>query len=305
MNKVIVTGATGFIGRNLVRKLADLGFNICAIVRPNSANRDKLDVAKNIEVIELDMSDIDRLPTLIVGKCDIFCHLAWEGVRGEDRDNHELQVNNYLNSLKTIKAAHDLGCQLYMTTGSQAEYGVCNREIHEAIQCKPNTEYGLQKYQFFQDGMNLAKKLGISFKEARIFSLYGPGDNENTLVCSVLNKMLDNKEIDLTVGTHDWNFLYIDDAVDGMVKLITGKCPEGAYNLSGDETKILRDFVESMYRETKSKSILNFGAVPYPESGPVGIKPNNSRLKRETGWMPKIDFVTGINKMIAKLIEKR
>jgi len=305
MKKVVVTGATGFIGRNLVRKLVDLGFYVYAVIRPNSKNKDKLDVAKNLEIIELDMFDIDRLSALIVNECDIFCHLAWEGVRGADRDGHELQVGNYLNSLKTVQAAKDLGCHVYMTTGSQAEYGVYDKEIDEMVECNPTTEYGRQKYRFFQDGMGLAEKLGVSFKEARIFSLYGPGDYENTMVCSVLGSMLDNNEIDLTAGTHDWNFLYIDDAVDGMVKLITDKCSDGAYNFSGDETRILRDFVEIMYREAKSKSILNFGSIPYLGSGPIGMKPDNSKLKRETSWAPKVDFAKGINKMITKLTGKR
>ncbi len=300
MKGIIVTGATGFIGRNLIRKLLELDFFVYAIIRPGSSNRDKLAVAKNMRIIELDLAEIKKLPDSIDSSCSIFCHLAWDGIRGNDRDNLLLQHNNYLNSLETIKVAKKLGCEIYITAGSQAEYGVCDTRIDENTACSPVTEYGKQKYEFFKDGTVLARGLGMSFKEARFFSLYGSGDYENTMVCSVLNKMMNNDSVDLTEGTHNWNFLNIDDAVNGIVKLVTSKCLDGPYNFSGDETKKLRGFIEIMQKVTKSKSIINFGTISYSESSIVGIDPDNSKLKRETGWSPDIDFATGIKDMINK-----
>lgn len=300
MKRIIVTGATGFIGRNLIRKLLELDFFVYAIIRPGSSNRDRLAVAKNMKIIELDLAEIEKLSDFIDRSCNIFCHLAWEGIRGNDRNNQPLQHDNYLNSLKTVKVAKELGCDIYVTAGSQAEYGACDTKIDENTICNPVTEYGKQKYEFFKDGTVLARELGMSFKEARFFSLYGSGDYENTMICSVLSKMINNDSIDLTEGTHNWNFLNIDDAVNGIVKLVTVKCLDGPYNFSGDETKKLRGFIETMQKVTKSKSIINFGAVSYPKSGAIETNPDNSKLKRETGWSPRIDFATGIKDMINK-----
>lgn len=298
MKKIIVTGATGFVGRNLIKKLLGLDFYIYAIIRPNSLNKSRLNDAKNMTIIELDLNEIDKLPDYIDIDCDVFYHLAWDGVRGEDRDNQTLQYNNYLNSLKTVEVAKRLNCTKYITTGSQAEYGLRDAKIDENTECKPLTEYGKRKYQFFKEATLLLSDYDISFKEARIFSLYGPGDHESTMVNSVLSKMVKNDSIDLTAGLHSWNFLHIDDAVDGIIKLIEVNCPNGPYNFSGDETKRLREFIEIMQKATKSKSAINYGAVPYPKSGMVGIDPDNRKLKKETSWSPKIDFEHGIKAMV-------
>lgn len=298
MKKIIVTGATGFIGSNLIKKLLKLDYYVYAIIRPNSLNKSKLNETVNMTIVELDLSEINKLPNYINTDCDVFCHLAWDGMRGESRNDRVLQYGNYLNSLKTIEVAKRLNCREYINTGSQAEYGLCDIKIDENTKCKPVTEYGKQKYQFFKEARVLLSGYGIPFKEARIFSLYGPGDYEGTMICSVLNKMSVDASIDLTEGLHSWNFLHIDDAVDGIIKLIEIDCPDGPYNFSGDETKILREFIKTMQKITKTKSTINYGAIPYTKSGIVGIDPDNRRLKDETGWYPKTDFEHGIKSMI-------
>lgn len=298
MKKIIVTGATGFVGRNLIKKLLGLDYHIYAIIRPNSLNKSRLNDATNMTIIELDLNEIDKLPDYIDIGCDVFCHLAWDGVRGEDRNNQALQYGNYINSLKTVEVAKRLKCKKYITTGSQAEYGVCDTKIDENTECNPFTEYGKRKYQFFKEATLLLDDDSISFKEVRVFSLYGPGDHESTMIYSVLNKMMKNDSIDLTEGLHSWNFLHIDDAVDGIIKLIEVDCPNGPYNFSGDETQSLREFIEIMQKVTKSKSTINYGVVPYPKSGMVGINPDNRKLKNETNWSSKIDFEHGIKAMV-------
>lgn len=301
MKRVIVTGATGFVGRNLIKKLLSLDYYVYAITRPNSLNKSKLNDAENMKVIELDLNEIDKLLDYINTDCDIFCHLAWDGTRGGDRDNRVLQHSNYLNSLKTVEVAKKLNCKRYLTSGSQAEYGICNTKINEDTECKPLTEYGKRKYQFFNKASLLLDSYGISFKEARIFSLYGAGDNEATMICSVLNKMINNISIDLSPCSHSWNYLYIDDAIGGIVKLIESDCPNGSYNFGGDETMKLRNFVEIMQKVTKSKSSINYGAIPYPKLSVIAIDPDNSKLKKETSWSPKIDFEHGIKNMVDDL----
>ena len=305
MKRVIVTGATGFVGRNLIKKLLDLDFYIYAIIRPKSSNRSKLDDTKNMTIIELDLNEIDRLPDYIGTDCDAFYHLAWEGIRGEDRDNYTLQYNNYVNSLKTVEVAKRLKCKEFVTTGSQAEYGACDTKINEDTECSPTTEYGKRKYQFFKEATSLLSDDDTSFKEARIFSLYGPGDHGSVMINSVLDKMIKNDSIDLTEGVHSWNFLHIDDAVDGLIELIKTSCPNGPYNLSGDETWELKQFIEIMRKVTKSKSIINYGAILYPKSGMIGINPDNKKLKDKTGWSPKIDFKHGIKDMADSCQERK
>jgi nucleoside-diphosphate-sugar epimerase len=297
MKRVVITGATSFIGCHLINKLSQLDYYIYAIVRPNSKNLSKLEKFTNLETIEVDLDNSELISSKIKSKCDVFFHLAWDGTRGSARDDHDLQYKNYVNSIKTVEVANKLGCSVYIDAGSQAEYGLYNEVITEDTPCLPVTEYGKYKYNFFKDALVLCKKYGMAFKEPRFFSLYGPDDYEETMIISILKKMINNEDCNMTAGIQNWNFLHIDDAVEGIVKLCDTKCADGPYNFGSDDTRQLRKFIETMYTITNSTSKLNFGAIPYPATGMVSIQPNNSKLKKETGWTPKISFEDGIKEI--------
>jgi nucleoside-diphosphate-sugar epimerase len=305
MKKVVITGATSFIGCHLISKLSQLGYYIYAIVRPDSGNLSKLEDYNNLEIIELDLDNSDFISTKIKKKCDFFFHLAWDGTRGSARDNHDLQYKNYVNSVKTVEEANKLGCSVYIDAGSQAEYGLYNEVITEDTPCLPVTEYGKSKYNFFKDASILCKKYNIAFKEPRFFSLYGPDDYEETMIISMVKKMINNEDCNATEGIQNWNFLHIDDAVEGMVKLCNTKCADGPYNFGSNDTRQLREFVESIYEITNSSSKLNFGVIPYPATGMVSIQPDNSKLKEETGWVPKISFEDGIKEIVNRFLKGR
>jgi nucleoside-diphosphate-sugar epimerase len=305
MKKVVITGATSFIGRHLIKRLLQSDYYIYAIVRPNSKNLSKLETNKNLEIIALDLENSDLISSRIETKCNGFFHLAWDGTRGSARDDYNLQKKNYFDSMKTINSANELGCSIYIDAGSQAEYGLYNEVITENTPCLPVTEYGKWKYKFFQDASKLCKKDGIAFKEPRFFSLYGPDDYEDTMVISMIKKMIKNEDCDLTAGIQKWNFLHIDDAVEGVVKLCEEKCSDGPYNFGSDDSRKLRDFVEVMSTIVASTSKLNFGKISYPTTGMVSIQPDNSKLKNETGWSPAVKFEDGINDIFKQFLNIR
>jgi nucleoside-diphosphate-sugar epimerase len=302
MKKVVVTGATSFIGRHLIKRLLQSNYYIYAIVRPNSKNLSKIEANKNLEIIELDLENSDLISSKVGTKCDIFFHLAWDGTRGSTRDDYNLQRKNYTDSMKTINSANELGCSIYIDAGSQAEYGLYNEVITENTPCLPVTEYGKWKYKFFRDASALCEKNGIAFKEPRFFSLYGPDDYEDTMVISMIKKMIKSEDCDLTAGIQKWNFLHIDDAVEGIVRLCEKKCSNGPYNFGSNDTRQLREFVEAIYKIIDSTSKLNFGKISYPATGMVSIQPDNSKLKNETGWSSTIKFEDGINDIFKQFL---
>lgn len=302
-NNVVVTGATSFIGIKLIDQLLQNKFNVYAVIRRNSSNRSKLDRYSDINIIELDMPEVDSLPTKI-SNCDIFFHLAWDGTRGFTRDDHQLQHNNYINSIKALKVAAKLGCKIFIDAGSQAEYGINTGLISEDTLCDPKTEYGKAKLNFFNDALKFCKSHKIHFKEPRFFSLYGKDDFDGTLIISIINKMLANEKIELTECIQMWNYLYLDDAVDGLIKLATVDCSDGPYNFGSDNTRQLKDFIDDIYKITKSKSELNFGSIPYHPSGMVSIQPDIKKLKFETGWSPNTSFKDGILGIIEDIKQK-
>lgn len=297
MKNVVVTGATGFIGFNLIKTLLNYDFNITAIVRKDSSKIEKLQQFQNLNIIELNMDEIEKLPDIVDYKCDIFYHFAWDGTRGTTRDDFKLQNANYLYSIRTLESAYKMGCKCFISAGSQAEYGLHDGQTTEKTKCVPNTEYGKAKLKFYLFLKKFATANQFRYLEPRFFSLYGIGDYENTLIMSVIDKMKKNEEINLTECTQLWNYLHISDAVDSLIKLQESDfC--GIYNIGSDDTRLLKEFIEEIKEISKSKSAINYGIVSYPLSGKINIYPSIEKLKKDINWTSQINFEQGILEII-------
>lgn len=293
--KVVITGATSFIGVAVIKKFIEEGAEkIWAVIRPNTVNRGKLPVHESVQVVQLDMQEIDALTAQINEPVDVFIHLAWEGVRAPYRDDPEMQNLNYLAARKAMEVCCQLGCKKFIGSGSQAEYGSMNGIIDEAYACTPNTEYGKAKLRACQDLAEYAKVHQIAFLWTRIFSVYGAGDYKGSLVMTCLDKMRKGETMQLTACEQDWDYLYIDEVAEIFSLLAEKECESGIYNLASGEHRKLKEYVESMKNVTGSNAPIEYGAIPYPASGMVSFIPDVTKLKKQTGWYSKLSFEQGI-----------
>ena len=299
--KIVITGANCFVARHLIQKLQK-AYYIYAIVKKGSEKGKNNLKRGNVKIIELDMSNYDKLKLLVKEDVDILFHFAWAGTRGADREDPIIQQENYLNSMKLLKAIAYLKCSHVISAGSQAEYGHHSFAISEDAECKPVSMYGKQKLKFYLSAQKFCCFKKIKFTEPRFFSLYGADDYEGTMVISILKKMINGKKCELTKGIQFWDFLHVDDAAEGLLKLIENDVCGGVYNFGSGNVNPLKYFVLKMKEITQSKSKLLFGAIPYPKSGMVSIIPNVEKLK-QTGWVPKISFSEGISEIVTKIHE--
>ena len=290
---LVITGANSFIGRKLAKRAEQLGWRTVLVTR---RGRDVYS-AGNARFIELPMEEYDRLGTL-AGPCDCFVHLAWNGTRGEARMDAELQRKNVEYSLRGVRSMLSAGCGRILSAGSQAEYGPHTERISEESACRPNTEYGKAKLDFYEKLSALCVRSGTAYKEPRFFSLYGPGDFSGTMILSVLRDMLRNRPCRLSEGRQMWDYLYIDDAVEGVMRLCERQCPDGVYNFGSGDARPLREYVEDMARLTRTQSERLYGAVPYPATGMVSLWPDVTKLRTELLWEPKVSFEKGIEAVL-------
>lgn len=295
MYNVVVSGANSFIGMSLINQLSQRGYNVYALVRNQTDRSTILSKFNHVKIVYYSLDRIEDIADQIPYGCDIFVHLAWRGIRGWERDNGQLQKNNGKWAVRTLETAVALGCNIFMEAGSQAEYGITgNSLITEQMPCNPVTEYGKRKYEFYQYLTAHAETYGLRVLEPRFFSLYGPYDYENTLIMSLLKKFNDNLECPLTPGIQWWDFLYISDAVNAMIKLLeNGNC-QGAFNIAYGESQPLKHFIEQMRNILAAKSRLCFGAVPYPLEGKIDLRVSIDTICNQTRWKPEITFQEGI-----------
>lgn len=294
--KVCITAANCFIGLPLVKKASSLGWDVVAVVRSGNPLKDYIGSLPNTKVVELNLEEYSLIGD-IAGQVDCAVLLAWNGTRGQSRLDEKLQKSNYSYNMGAVKSLVEHGCKRIITAGSQAEYGLCNEVITEDSKCMPNTAYGFYKVKLFEEAAAYCREHGVSIKEPRFFSLYGPGDYKNTLIMGNIKKMIAGEECNMTPCTQMWDYLYIDDAVDGLIGLCSKICPDGAYNFGSGDCRMLKAFVYEMKEIINSSSDLNFGALPYTPAGVVSIRPDITKLK-STGWEPKISFSQGIEKIL-------
>lgn len=299
MKKVVVTGATSFIGVHIIKEYLKNNCEVIAVVRPNSKNLYRLPENNLLTIVEIDMENIEELIEKFENnKIDVFYHLAWEGVRVPYRDDAILQNENYICAVKAMKAAKGLGCDIFIGSGSQAEYGKCIGKIDENYPTAPVTEYGKAKLKTYEKLKILAKENNIKFIWVRVFSVYGIYDYQGTLVMSALEKMKRNESIPLTQCLQNWDFIHVEDAAQAMYLLAKAPCSDGVYNLASGESRQLKEFVIAMKRICNSQSKLEFGEVPYNSEGIVSFQPIVDKLKQNLGWSCKVSFEEGIKSIL-------
>lgn len=297
--KYVITGATSFLGQELIRTLAQSGAKVYAVCR--TADKLRAEVREQCVPIELQLSEYAALPERIVN-ADVFIHLAWDGTGHEGRNNPEVQQRNVEYTKSAMHAAHAMGCQLFVMAGSQAEYGSTFEPQQEDMACKPFSEYGKAKLQVWKECSVLAKELGMKYIHLRIFSLFGEYDHPYTLVMSCIDKMKRNAPIDLSACTQNWNFLYAQDAAE-MIKRLNNFCMQkenfapSIYNIASDDSRPLKEFIERMCELMKTKSELHYGAMP-SSNIVVSLQPDITKLHAVIGEMKCRSFDSVIESII-------
>lgn len=323
---LVVTGATSFLGAALIKELLKEGHQVYAVVRPGSLNRKALDsvMSDRLRIVELELGQLERIGEYIPVSCQVFFHFGWDGSGSENRKKKEVQQQNVSDGVKALEGARRLGCRRFLFSGSQAEYGICRTVMTEDRVCCPVSEYGKAKTEFYQKATELVKrwrrdaeKPGNGEQEepapeyihARIFSVYGLGDHPWSLVNACLDTFLTGGTMKLGACTQQWNFLYIDDLVKGLTALAFSEgtvgyrgdgSETGIYNVAGDKsaTMPLRNYVEQMYRLCGNKGHFLYGEMPPNAEGQANLIPDIEKIKRKTGWEPRIGFEEGIKRML-------
>ncbi len=306
--KIVVTGATSFVGLGAVRELISRGHHVYAVLRENSTKTELLkqneQFPTNLTVLYEDLGNLNRLPDKISEKCDVFIHMGWRGAGSDSRKNESVQEESVLDALNAVRVAKKLGCRRFLFTGSQAEYGIKSTLTDEEAVCEPTSPYGKAKLKVRYEAELLCKELGLDYGHARIFSTYGPGDHPWSLISSCVRTFKAGDKMTMTACTQQWNFMYIDDAGRALTDLAeyAGNLSEHGpvYNLGGpmDETGELRGFVEKVYELCGKCGSMEFGVRQPNAEGIVNLIPDIRKMERVIGWKPQVHFEEGMKRIL-------
>ncbi len=290
--KAVITGACGFIGRNLTAHLLAAGYEILAI---DCADRCFTD-DPHITYVRSDLTEISGCIDERFMGSEVIYHLAWAGVRPEDRNDLSVQQKNIGISVNVVELAKALDIKRAVFVGSTMEYCYNEGEICEASLPTPHNSYGSVKTAVRFICQQLCRDYGIAFEYAVLTSIYGKGREDNNVIFYCIRSLLNGEVPKLTKCIQRWDFIHIDDAAEAL-KLIGEKGkPFAFYAVGTAENRRLSEYIDIICEITGGKA--EFGAVEYKD----GLIANSAicidRLNADTGFKPTISFGEGIRAVV-------
>jgi nucleoside-diphosphate-sugar epimerase len=296
MRKIVITGATGMIGAALARCAVQAGAETTCIVRKDSGRLDNLPKSDLMNVVYCDIDEYHVLDLNV--DCDIFFHLAWNKTSGASRDDADTQAKNIQYTLDAVRLAKRLGCKKFVGAGSQAEYGIVDGSLRSDTPTDPSSGYGIAKLAAGKLSRLLCRQLGMSFNWARILSVYGPLDGEQTLIMYAISELLAGRSPELTKCEQMWDYLYCDDAARALLAIGDRGGDGKTYPLGSGKARRLSEYLVSLKDIVRPDGILQFGKKEYYPHQPMYLCADISELTGDTGWKPEVLFEDGVKRIM-------
>ena len=311
--RILITGAASFLGKHLVEHFLSKEEEVLALVRENARGKDELleyEANNKFKLIVLDMKDIERLDI----DFDVCIHLAWGGIGKEGRMDENIQRENIDAAIKLMRVCKERGAKRFLFAGSQAEYGQTLTDIEakygkdfdinaiprqsEDAPTNPKSEYGKAKLELKSKLKNLGDSLGIEYVHMRIFSVFGSGDHETSLISTCIRNFKENKDVHIGECIQSWNYIYIKDLCEA-VYLLSKKDLQGefVFNVAGENNRILMDYVKDIKRLLDSSSDIVVEKKEAASEGLPFLNPNIEHLKG-IGFVESYGFEKGIKDCI-------
>jgi len=299
--RVLLTGATGFIGARVAERLHERGHTLALLVRcPRSADRAAA-LYSRCEMIVGDLALPETYADAVRAfRPDTLVHAAWSGVSSGDR-NEPSQIGNIASTALLLEEAMASGIEAFVGFGSQAEYGPKNRKLDEQAPTEPTTLYGYSKLAACRVAKAMCRMKSVRHAWLRVFSVYGPRDNPGWLIPSLIAKLQEGAVPALTRCEQIWDFLYIDDAADAAVAVVESATAAGVFNLGSGTGQPLREVVTLLRDAVRPGAELGFGQLPYRSDQVMHLEADIARLHDATGWQPTTGLKRGLMQVVKDL----
>lgn len=297
MTRVMLTGATGFIGRQTAMALLTTGHEVFGISR----RPDRLPLG--VHGMRADLLDrMDAMRAMIrEARAEILIHTAWTTEHGRywtAPDNLDWSAR----TLDLTRAFIDAGGRRIVTVGTCAEY---DWSVLEAAPCRedstavrPHTLYGVAKHATAEIVTSFCQSTGADHAHARLFMLFGEGEQQGRLVPSVIRALLAGQMTQTTSGRQTRDFMDARDAGSALASLALSGVG-GPVNVATGRGVAVRDVVETLGSILGRADLVAFGALPDRPDDPPFLVAAVERLTHEVGFRPRIDLNRGLHDAIA------
>lgn len=257
--KAIVTGANGFVGSNLIKKLVSNNIDVLAI--DIAFSPDRLPDSELIVKKELSIEDLDCLINDLNGaNYELFYHFAWAGVNGQEKGNIDVQIKNIALTIKCAKVAFALGCGKFLCAGTIAERNV--ESLPGVIKTSPSFFYGSAKEATHLLLETYCKNIGLHFVWMQFSNIYGPNNKTGNLVSYTISQIAKNEEALFGPAEQPYDFIFVDDLIEAVYRLGVKETKQNFYFVGSGTPRILRDYLLLIGNLCNRPELIRIGARP-------------------------------------------
>jgi len=297
MMRVLITGATGFIGSQLTRVLLNEGYPVYALIRSTSNTWRIEDLLKSLHVVRGDLLEPHRWsPQLEKIQPEICFHLAWYVEPGKYLTSQE-NLGLLTSSIQLASQLSKLGCKKIITTGTCFEYDTDRGYLSETTPLKPRSLYAACKSALYKVLLEFLRTAEMDFAWLRLFYQYGPYEDQRRLIPYIICSLLRNKEAKLTKGEQIRDYLHVEDVATAILAVAQSNL-SGPINVGSGRPISVRDLSIKIGEILNKPELIKLGAIPYEDSESMFICANINRLKNNTNFVPQYNIEEGLQNTI-------
>lgn len=300
-DRYLITGATGFIGSCLTRKLVELGHRVSILTRGKKLNWRLDDITSKITIYEFDLLDSGLETIIAMIQPSVVYHLASYGSLPNEQNVDRMVDVNIKGLLNLIQAVKKIPIKLFINTGSSSEYGVKDTPMRETDLLEPNNDYGVSKASATLFCKEMASKNQLPIVTFRLFSPYGYREHKTRFVPYVIAKALTDSSMELSFPDYVRDFIFIEDVLDALLKAPKMVIPSGSViNIGSGKQHKLQDVVDIVMRLTRSRSKIHWNTKEKQErqAEPRRWEADISLAQSLLRWSPRHSLEQGLEKTI-------
>ncbi len=302
MKTAIITGATGFVGANLARRLLRDGHSVHLLVRPQYHSWRIDEISSECQIHKIDLQDADPLKDAVAKiKPDWIFHLAANGAYSWQTDVREIINTNMIGTVNLVQSCLSSGFETFINTGSSSEYGFKDHAPAENEYIEPNSYYAIAKSSATMFCQFMARSQKVQIPTLRLYSIYGPYEEPNRLMPTIIINGLNGKLPPLVDPNIARDYVSADDCIDAYILAATVKTedPGAVYNVGSQIQVSLAEVVEVARKVLNISEQPNWGSMPNRKWDTSVWVSNSEKIKADIGWQTRDSFEQGFSKMVS------